>query len=67
MRGLAVDGENISLHVVTATHSLQDLGVALGNRSELRVPIGARLGNGGDRDVVDHPTFIPTALVVDDE
>jgi hypothetical protein len=67
VRGLAVDGENISLHVVTATDSLQDLGVAVGKRSELRVAVGARLGDGGDGDVVDHPTFIPAALVVDDE
>jgi len=38
-----------------------------GNCSELRVPIGARLGNGGDGDVMDHPPFIPAALIVDDE
>ena len=66
-RSLAVDREDVSCDVVAGAHSLQYLGVALGNRSELRVAVGARLGDGGDRDVVDHPPFIPTALVVDDE
>jgi hypothetical protein len=31
------------------------------------VAVGAWRGDGGDRDVVDHPPFIPAALVVDDE
>ena len=67
MRGLAVDGEDVPRNIVAGAHSLQDRGIARGNCSELRVPIGARLGNGGDCDVVDHLPFIPAALIVDDE
>src|SRR5215813_10069854 len=67
VRGLAVEGEDIPWHVVAGPHSLEDIRVLLGDHSELRVAVGASRGDGGDRDVVDHPPFIPTALVVDDE
>jgi hypothetical protein len=33
----------------------------LGDRSELRAAIFSRSGDIRDRDVVDHPPFIPTA------
>ena len=67
MRTLAVDREDVSCYVVAGTHSLQYLGVALGNRSELRVAVPARRGDIGDGDVMDHPPFIPATLVVNDE
>ena len=67
MRRLAVDGEDVSCHIVAGAHSLQDCGVALGNCSELRVAVRRGSRDGGDRDIVDHPPFIPAALVVDDE
>ena len=40
---------------------LEDRGVALGDRSELRAAIFSRSGDIRDRDVVDHPPFIPAA------
>ena len=67
MRGPAVAGEDMSRHVVAGPHLLQNLGIALGNRSELRVAVRARSGDGWHRDVMDHPALIPAALVVDDE
>jgi hypothetical protein len=60
-------GENISLHVVACAHFLEDLGIGVGNRPELRMAVPARRGGGWDCDVVDHPAFIPAALVVDHE
>jgi len=67
VRLLAVDGEDVSCHVVAGAHFLEDCDVALGKRSELRVAVPARSRDGGDRDIVDHPPFIPAALVVDRE
>jgi hypothetical protein len=67
VRRPSVDSEDVARHIVAGAHSLQYLGVALGNRSELCVAVLARSRNIGDRDVVDHPPFIPAALVVDDE
>ena len=67
VRGSAVDGEDMSRHVVAGSHSLENLRVAGGDRSECRTTAGARRGDQWDGDVVDHPPFIPATLVVDDE
>jgi hypothetical protein len=48
-------------HIVASAHFLEDRGVALGDRSELRAAIFSRSGDIRDRDVVDHPPFIPAA------
>jgi len=68
VRRVAVDREDIpGLGIVAGAHRPQDRGIAIGNRSELRVAVFAGSGDRCDRDVVDHPPFIPAALVVDDE
>ena len=41
--------------------------VALRELAELGMPIGARRGDVRDGDIVDHPAFVPAALVVDHE
>jgi len=67
VRSPAVDREDVSWDVVAGAHSLEDVSVAFGDRSELGVAVLARSGDIGDGDVVDHPPFIPATLVVDDE
>ena len=67
VRSPAVDREDVSWDVVAGAHSLDDVSVAFGDRSELGVAVLARSGDIGDGDVVDHPPFIPATLVVDDE
>ena len=67
MRSLAVDREDVSGHIVAGAHPLQDVGVALRERSELRVTALARSGDIEDGDVMEHPPFIPATLVVNDE
>ena len=54
-------------HIVAGAYTLEDVGVGFGDRSELGISVLARGGDFRDRDVVDHPTFIPTALVVNDK
>ena len=67
VRGLAVHGEDVARHIVAGAHTVEDVGVGFGDRSELRVPVLGRSGDFRDRDIVDHPTFIPTALIVNDK
>ena len=44
---------------------LQDRGIARGNCSELRVPIGARLGDGGTvMSWIIHPSYQPLSLLM---
>jgi hypothetical protein len=67
VRGTTVDGKDVTRHIIPGTHPREELGIALGYRSELRVPVFARRGDVGNSDVVDHPPFVPATLVVDDE
>src|SRR5260370_16997327 len=62
-RGLAIESEQVSRHVVAGAHSLQYLGVAFRDRSELRVAVLARSGDRSDRDAAYHPPLAPPALI----
>ena len=64
VRGTTVDGKDVTRHIIPGTHPREELGIALGYRSELRVPVFARRGDVGNSDVVDHPPFVPATLVV---
>jgi hypothetical protein len=67
VRRATVDSEDVARHIGARPHSLEDIGIALGDRSELRVTVLSRSRYVGNRDVVDHPPFIPAALVVDNK
>jgi len=67
VRGAAVDCKDVARLVVAGTHPRKDRGVALGDRSELGMPVVARSGNIRHGNVVNHPSFIPPAFVVDHE
>ena len=68
MNGLAVHGEDMARHIIAGSHCREDLGIRRENRAELGVAVLARIGiDRCDHKVVDHPTLVPAALVVDDE
>src|SRR3989442_10277361 len=51
-------------HVVAGAHGRQRAGIGLQKRAELCVAVGAwSIIDGGDRQVVDHPSLVPPALV----
>ena len=67
VRDATVDREDVPRYIVARAHLFEDRRVALGDSSELRMAVGARRCDLGNGDVVDHPPFIPAALVVDDQ
>ena len=68
VHGLAIRGEDVASHVVAGAHGRQRVGIGLQKRAELCVAVGAwSIIDGGDRQVVDHPSLVPPALVVDHE
>src|SRR5215510_15477561 len=64
---LSVHGKGVAGNVVAASHGFKGGGVRRSDRAELRMAIVAW---GRDIDyikVMDHPAFVPAALIVDDE
>ena len=69
MHLVAVGGEDSAGHVVASSHGFQRGGVGSGELAKLRVatPVRTRRGDLRDSNIVDHPAFVPPALVIDDE
>src|SRR5207245_10149381 len=65
--GVAVGGEDLTGHVVVAPHRSEGGRVGGRDRCELRVTVCAWLRHRRYHQIVDHPSFVPAALVVDDE
>src|SRR5262249_6429096 len=64
---LSVHGKGVARNVVAASHGFKGCGVRCSDRAELRMAIRA-WGTGINHiKVVDHPAFVPAALIVDNE
>src|SRR5215469_1001758 len=64
VRGIAVNGEETSRHVIVSAQCSNSSGVIRSNSPVLRVAVPARRRNAWDPQIVDHPTFVPTGLIV---
>src|SRR4029453_5095056 len=64
---VAIDCEKLARRVVMASDVVNRDGVGRGHLSELRVPVGPWGSRIGNDEVVDHPSFVPARLVVDDK
>ncbi len=64
---LSVDREDIPANVVVIPHRCESSRVGGGDGSELWTATGKWSGDGRDSQIVNHPSFVPTALVIDHE
>ena len=68
MRWIAVRGEDVARDVVVTAHCGQQVGIGPQNGAELRMAAGTRrVVDWRDCQVMNHPSFIPAALIVNDE